>query len=294
MKVSVIIVNWNAGDVLKESLLSILNERELIKNVFVVDNNSTDGSVDGITELDEKISLMENGRNLGYSKAVNRVLQQKDKLAEYILVMNPDVVLYENTLTNLINYMQRNQDVGMSGPKILNPDGSLQPACRRSIPTPEIAFYRISGLSKIFKNSRIFSKYNLTYLDENKHQFVEAVSGSFMFIRKKALEVVGTMDEKFFMYGEDLDWCYRFTKAGWKVAYCPDARVLHYHRVSSKKRLVRSTFHFYEAMHLFYSKHFKRRNIADWAITGSIILLGTAAVTASVFKKMTRKMNLIK
>ncbi|MFH1452567.1 MAG: glycosyltransferase family 2 protein [Armatimonadota bacterium] len=285
MRVSVIIVNWNAGSVLYNCIHSLRKDLDLIKDIYVVDNNSTDNSLERIENLFDNITIIKNSENLGYSKAVNKALSMIKK-EDYVLVLNPDTEMRGNALRKMVEYMDEDFESGMLGPKLINSDGSFQLASKRSIPTPEVAFYKMSGLSRMFPKSEKFGKYNLTFLDENKIQFVEAISGSCMFARRSVIDKVGFMDEDYFMYGEDLDWCYRFGKAGWKIVYYPQAEVMHHHRVSSRKRPVSTSYSFYQAMYIFYKKHFKKWFIADCAIVGAIVAAGGLAVGKSFLKNL--------
>jgi len=235
--------------------------------IIVVDNGSDDGSVAMVKSKFPDIRLIVNERNAGFAAANNRVMREAS--GEYYLLLNPDTVLQEDTLNVMIDLFEKNYEIGLAGCKILNPDGSLQLACRRSIPTPWVAFTKITGLSSLFPNSKIFGKYNLAYLDPDKTYEVEAVSGSFMFIRRRVVEMIGGLDEQFFMYGEDLDWCYRVKQAGWKIYYCSDTQIIHYKGESMRRSDLDEVKLFYEAMRIFVGKHYS----GEIAATG-ILRLG--------------------
>ncbi|MCL4417368.1 MAG: glycosyltransferase family 2 protein [Actinobacteria bacterium] len=210
---------------------------------------------------------------------------------KYIILLNSDTVVEPSALSLMIDFLQSHPDAGMAGPMLLNSDGTIQLACRRSIPTPKVAFYKITGLGKLFPGNREFAKYNLTYRDPNKLQEVEAVSGACMMIKKKAMDEIGFLDERFFMYGEDLDWCYRLGKKGWKIYYIPDARVIHHHRASSKKRRFRSTLNFYHAMYIFYRKHFSNGKISpmNFFVMAGIGALVTFSLISNIFKGLPKE-----
>ena len=174
---------------------------------------------------------------------------------KYLLLLNPDTLLREDTLIRMIEFFQSNPEAGLAGCKILNPDGTLQLACRRSFPGPWTSFSKVTGLSTFFPKSRIFARYNLTYLDENQTYEVDAVSGSFMMLKREVYEKIGGLDEQFFMYGEDLDLCYRVQKSGYKVFYVHDTQIIHYKGESTKRSSFDETKIFYEAMNLFVKKH---------------------------------------
>jgi len=176
--------------------------------------------------------------------------------------------------------------VGIAGPKLMMADGRLDLACRRSFPTPEVSFYRLSGLSRLFPKSRRFGRYNLTYLDPDQVAEVDSVVGAFMMIRGETLEEVGDLDEGFFLYGEDLDFAYRAKKAGWKVYYNPQVTVLHYKRRSSSQNRKRAQHEFYRAMHLFYRKHYAKTTPLwlHWLVMAGILLRGGTAMLQEVLR----------
>ncbi|MEA3288108.1 MAG: glycosyltransferase [Candidatus Marinimicrobia bacterium] len=273
MKLSIIIVNYNVKAFLQQCLESILRTtQDLESEIFVVDNHSVDGSIEMLKEQFPQIKLIANAENLGFAKANNQALEQAT--GEYVWLLNPDTLVQEDTAEKLIESMEADSDIGLLGCKILNDDGSLQLACRRSFPTPWVAFTKILGLANLFPKSKWFGRYNLTHLDPDEAYPVEAISGSCMFIRRKALEAVGHLDETFFMYGEDLDWCFRFGQAGWKVFYTPETSIVHYKGESSKVAAWDSMTHFYRAMDIFAKKHFKStsRFPLHWILRGGILI----------------------
>lgn len=271
MDLSIVIVNYNVKELLHQSITSINIACKNIKHeIFVVDNASTDGSADLIREKFPEIKLIQNFDNKGFAAANNQALDQAS--GEFILLINPDTIVQEDTFFVILNYLKNNPACGMVGCKILNPDGSLQLACRRSFPTPWVAFTKIIGLSKIFPNSRLFGSYNLTYLDADEIYEVEAISGSFMFFRKQVMAAIGKLDESFFMYGEDLDWCFRVREAGWKIFYLPTTQIIHFKGESSKKSNTDLTLQFYRAMKLFVEKHYQNRflHVPQWLLLAGI------------------------
>ncbi len=255
---SVIIVNYNVKEFLQQALSSLRKALQGLRaEVFVVDNASDDGSVQLVRDQFPEVKLILNQKNLGFSRANNLALKQAR--GEYVVLLNPDTVAQEDTFTKLLRFMQNHPDAGMVGCKILNPDGSLQLACRRSFPTPWVAFTRLAGLSYLFPKSRIFGKYNLSYLPENQVSRVEAISGSFMMMRRQVLEQIGLLDEAFFLYGEDLDYCYRTSQAGWNIYYVPETQIIHFKGESSKRSRLDNLLVFYQSMALFVKKHFRHR-----------------------------------
>ena len=254
MDLSIIIVNYNVKEFLQNLLHSIEKaSSKILKEIIVIDNASDDGSPELIREKFPSVLLIRNNVNVGFGKAVNQGLTIAK--GKYILFSNPDCIVSEDTLDKMISFFENNPECGLAGCKILNSDGSLQLACRRSFPGPWTSFTKVTGLSNLFPKSKIFARYNLTYLDENQTYEVDAVSGSFMMIRKDVYEKVGGFDERFFMYGEDLDLCYRVQQAGYKVFYIHNTQVIHYKGESTKRSNLDETKLFYDAMHLFVKKH---------------------------------------
>ena len=269
MDLSIIIVNYNV----KEFLQNLLHSAEkassrISKEIIVIDNASDDGSVDIIKQKFPTVKLVENKNNIGFGSANNQGL--KIAQGKYILFINPDCIVSENTFDKMISFFNEHPDCGLAGCKILNSDGSLQLACRRSFPGPWTSFTKVTGLSNLFPGTRIFARYNLTYLDENRTHEVDAVSGSFMMIKRDAYEKVGGFDDQFFMYGEDLDLCYRVQKAGFKVYYVPDTQIIHYKGESTKRSNLDETKLFYDAMHKFVKKHLSSFPIVELILRTAI------------------------
>ncbi len=254
MDLSIIIVNYNVKEFLQNLIHSIEKaSTNITKEIIVIDNASDDGSVEFLKEKFPQIRLIANKINLGFGKANNIGL--KEATGKYILLLNPDTIVAEDTFEKMLEFFDKNSEAGLAGCKILNPDGTLQLACRRSFPGPWTSFTKVSGLSSLFPKSKLFARYNLTYLDENQSYEVDAISGSFMMMRKVVYEKVGGFDEQFFMYGEDLDICYRIQKAGFKVFYVHTTQIIHYKGESTKRSSLDETKVFYNAMHLFVKKH---------------------------------------
>jgi len=259
MDCSIVIVNYNTKDQLLDCLSSIYahSPEKYMLEVIVVDNASDDDSVEAVKSVFPDVILLPQPDNLGFSKANNKGISISR--GRYILLLNPDTVVEKDTLTEMINYMDYNPQIGVAGCKVVLADGTLDKACKRSFPTPLKAFFHFMGLAKLFPNNKRFGAYNLTYLDEDEINEVDSVVGAFMLVRKEAIDQVGALDEDYFMYGEDIDWCLRIKQAGWKVVYCPIAKIIHYKRTSSSKRRIQSLYHFYNSMLIFYRKHYKRK-----------------------------------
>lgn len=256
MQLSIIIVSYNTRELLKKCIQSIyMTYQKDDLEVMVVDNGSSDGSPAMVREKFGDVILFESGENLGFAKANNIAIRQSR--GRYVLLLNPDTVVLGNCLQKSIAYMEEQIDIGAMGCKVTMPDGKLDLACRRSFPTPEVSFYRMTGLSKLCPNNRRFAQYNLTFLDENETYEVDSIVGAFMLIRREVIDQVGLLDEDYFMYGEDIDWCYRIKQAGWKVVYYPEAEIIHYKGASGGKRNPKVIYQFYRAMYLFYEKHYR-------------------------------------
>ncbi len=252
---SVVIVNWNGLDYLKECLDSLFNHTEGIGlEVIFVDNASTDGSVAFVRTHYPQVHVIANDENVGFARANNQAFGACH--GRYILLMNPDTRVLGNALADMVRFMDAHPEAGIAGCRVLNPDLTLQLACRRSIPTPKVAFYRMIGLAKLWPSSPRFSRYNLTFKDEDEETEVDAVSGSFLMFRPEVLQTIGPLDERFFLYGEELDWCLRARQYGWKVLYNPNAEIIHYKGGLSRRNKLRSTYEFHRAMLLFHNKHF--------------------------------------
>ncbi len=268
---SIIIVNYNVKEFLQNLIYSIYKAGQKIAyEIIIVDNASDDGSVEFLQEKFPDIKLIVNEKNFGFSKANNAGLSVAK--GKYILLLNPDTIVQEDTFERMIDFFEQTPDAGMAGCKILNTDGTLQLACRRSFPGPWTSFCKVTGLSNLFPGSRLFARYNLTYLNENETYEVDAISGSFMMIKKEAYEKVGKLDEQFFMYGEDLDWCYRVQKEGYKVYYVHDTQIIHYKGESTKRSSIDETKVFYNAMHLFVKKHFASSFIVEIILRAAIVI----------------------
>jgi GT2 family glycosyltransferase/lipopolysaccharide/colanic/teichoic acid biosynthesis glycosyltransferase len=273
LELSIIIVSYNVREFLEQALLSI---HKAVKNisheVFVVDNASSDGSADLIARKFPAVKLARNSMNLGFARANNLAIGQCR--GKFICLVNPDTIVQEDTFSVLIDFLRNHPEAGAVGCKILNPDGTLQLACRRSFPTPWVAFTKITGLASLFPRSRLFGRYNLTYLNPEKTSEVEAISGSFMVIRKQAQEQIGLLDEMFFMYGEDLDFCYRLNAAGWKIYYVPATQIIHFKGESSKRSYFEHRLIFYQAMRIYVRKHFRkgRQLFPSWILILAIYL----------------------
>ncbi len=259
--ISVIIVNYNVRDLLEQCINSIIKASKNLKvEIIVVDNNSYDGSVELLRSKfssNSSIRIIECQVNLGFAKANN--LGAKEARGEYFLILNPDTILQEDTLEKSLEFYKSNPKIGALTCKLILPSGKLDLACRRSFPTPSVAVYRILGLSRIFRRSRTFGKYNLTFLSEDETYEVDSIVGAFMFMRKSIYDSLNGFDEDYFMYGEDLDLCYRIKQAGYKNYYFHETSIIHYKGESTKKSSLSYVSNFYGAMQIFVKKNLKTR-----------------------------------
>jgi len=262
----IVIVNYNTREDLGRCLDSIADSTGRHPyRVIVVDNGSSDGSVDMVREAYPWVELIPSAYNGGYAYANNIGLRAlgfgctDDSIVypAYALLLNPDTILPPDTLDTMVDFMDQHPDIGVIGPRLVRRDGSLDRACRRSFPTPEVSLYHLLGLPRLFPDSERFGRYNMTYLDEMVETDVDAVVGAFMMMRGTALHQAGLLDEKFFMYGEDLDLCYRIKANGWRVHYYPAVTVLHVKGAASRKNAAQATAAFYDAMKIFHDKHYR-------------------------------------
>jgi GT2 family glycosyltransferase len=254
-RLTVVIVAYNSADYLEDCLESLYVQTGVPMKVVVVDNASADRSIFAALEMRfPDLGILLNSENVGFAKACNRGITCFP--ASYYLLLNPDCVVLNSAVGKCLNHLESRSEIGILGCRVQNPDGSLQLACRRAIPRPSVAFSRLAGLSRLFPRSRRFGRYNYTYLDDRESHPVDAVSGSFLMFRSEVTEAIGLLDETFFLYGEDLDFCYRAMRAGWMVYYYSDAAVTHHKRKSSLQDPLANNFHFYNAMKIFYRKHY--------------------------------------
>ncbi len=262
---SVIIVSYNVRYYLEQCLRSVRQAaRGLDVEILVVDNNSSDGSVEYLEPLFREVRFIKSEVNLGFSKANN--LAAGMAKGQYLLFLNPDTIVSENAFADCISFMDSHPGAGITGVCMLNRDGSFAPESRRAVPTPFVAFCKMSGLCALFPKSRVFGKYYLGHLDRTEENRIEVVSGAYMFVRREAFERVGGFDETFFMYGEDVDLSYRILKSGYENWYIP-VRILHYKGESTNRTSFSYSKVFYNAMLIFFNKHFRGYGrLFHWAV----------------------------
>ena len=223
--------------------------------VYVVDNDSKDGSVEMVAESFPEVKLIANKDNVGFSTANNQAI--KETKAEYVVLLNPDTLVQSDSFMKVVDFMDHHPNAGGLGVKMIDGNGKFLPESKRGLPTPQVAFYKIFGFSKLFPKSKKFGQYHLGYLDKNETHSIDVLSGAFMVMRKETLDKVGLLDEDFFMYGEDIDLSYRITQSGYKNYYYPETTIIHYKGESTKKSSVNYVYVFYKAMAIFAKKHFE-------------------------------------
>lgn len=256
MKLSIVIVNYNVKYFLHQALDAVFKSQVSFDyDVYVVDNSSSDDSVEMVRQEFPQVKLIASTENLGFSKGNNLAIRQSD--AEYVLLLNPDTIIREDTLAQVVQFMDERPDAGALGVKMYDGQGIFLPESKRGFPSPKVAFYKMSGLSRLFPKSKIFGEYHLGYLSEDEIHEVDVLSGAFMLLRKSCLDQVGLLDEDYFMYGEDIDLSYRIQKAGYKNYYYPFAPIIHFKGESTKKGSLNYVKVFYQAMIIFAQKHFK-------------------------------------
>lgn len=281
--VSALVINYNGGQLLVEVVESLIaSSAGLDLEIIVWDNASEDGSAERLAQTFPSIQIVRSPVNLGFTRATNRQLEMAR--GRTILLLNPDAKPQGGAVKTLFDYLQANPEVGGVGPRLVLPDGSLDPACRRSAKTFETYLFRMLGLDRRFPVHPRFGRYNLTYVDPAKMVAVDSFSGACMLVRREALEQIGTkMDERFRMYCEDEDWCLRLRQAGWQLVYNPDAVVVHYKGSSSNstwRTRLRTTFEWHRSVLLFHRKHLARRYPApvNLLVYAGSVALGFVAI----------------
>lgn len=286
---SIVILNYNLKDFVKRCIESIKkNYADEIRNkkfeVLVVDNASTDGSKDFFPKIKD-ITYIYNNQNLGFSKG-NNVAIDKTK-GRYVLFLNPDTIVYKDTLSKMIEFMDEQRQVGAATCKVLMGNGQIDDAVHRGFPTPWNSFMFFTGLSKLFSKSKIFNGYHMGWLDMNTTHEIDALAGAFMMVRRKAGEEVGWWDEDYFFYGEDLEFCFRLKEKNWKIYYIADVSIFHYKGASggirkeskeittaNRETKIRVTNWRYKAMKIFYDKHYKGKYpfFVEWLVKSAVDL----------------------
>ena len=298
--VHVVVVNYNTVGLLRRCLDHVsASQTDATVSLTVVDNGSTDGSMAALHEEYPHVRALRSERNLGFSGGNNLALRQilaelppqAARAHEYILLVNSDLFLEPATIAGLVAFAEEHPRVGAVGPRVQKPDGTLDLACRRSFPTPANAFFKLFGLSRRFPGNARFAAYNLTNLDPAQLTEVDAVMGACMLVRVAAIDQVGLLDERFFMYGEDLDWAYRLKARDWQIFYNPAVRALHQKGATSARQSGRMIVEFYRAMYLFHQKHYAARSPRplNWLVAAGITARGGVALGLNLLRPATKK-----
>lgn len=287
MKLSIVIVNYNVKHFLEQCLLSVQKAMASIEaEVFVVDNVSLDGSVQMVAQKFPWVHLIANAENVGFSRGNNQAMRLAK--GEYILLLNPDTLVEEDTFLKCIQWMDEHPDGGGLGVKMVDGKGVFLPESKRGIPYPLTSFFKISGIYRLFPKSKKINHYYLGNLSNDENHEVEILSGAFMFMRKKALDEVGLLDEDFFMYGEDIDLSWRILKGGYKNFYLADTRIIHYKGESTKKGSLNYVYVFYQAMVIFANKHFTGKYASGYhaLIRMAIWMRASMSFAKRIFKQL--------
>lgn len=278
VRISVVIVSYNVKFFLEQCLQSVRRaSRGMSVEVFVVDNNSADGSCMMVRENFPDVILIENQENIGFSKANNQAMRKAS--GEFVLILNPDTVVEEETFQKILGFMDTHPDAGALGVKMIDGKGRFLPESKRSLPTPQVSFYKIFGLSALFPKSRRFGQYHLGYLSSEEIHSVDILPGAFMLVRKSVLDQTGLFDETYFMYGEDIDLSYRILQAGYRNYYFPETTIIHYKGESTRKGSFNYVLMFYQAMIIFANKHFTRSNARWYALVIRLSVYFRAAIS---------------
>lgn len=255
--ISIVIVHYNTPDLTRACLQSIRRDGAGLElEVWVVDNGSSDGSGQMLAREFPEVTVLPAGGRLGFAAANN--LAARQATGDYLLFLNSDTELRNDVLQQLVDFMELTPDCAISGCRLLRADGSLDKACRRSFPTPLVAFYKVVGLNLLFPRSPRFARYDLSYLPETGRYPVDCGVGAFMFCRTSVARQLGFFDEDYFFYGEDIDLCYRVHQQGHAIWYLGDIDILHHKRGTSLKSGAWVMHHFHASMWIFYRKHYRQ------------------------------------
>lgn len=270
MDVSILILNYNTCQLTLDCIESVYQSRtQYTYEIIAVDNASSDGSATVIPSTYPDITFIANKDNVGFAKGNNQGM--KIAQGRYILLLNSDTIVQSDTLETMVSFMDDHPQAGASGCKIVLPDGSLDKACKRGFPTPSASFYYAFGFSKWFPDNPRFNGYQLGYLNPNESYPIDSLVGAFMLVRREVIEQIGGLDEEFFMYGEDIDWCYRIKEAGWEIHYRGNTQIVHYKGASSRRKPFKIVYEFHRAMWLFHRKHYRQKYSF---VTNSIVFTG--------------------
>lgn len=284
-KLSIVIVNYNVKFYLEQCINSLVQSiKHIDAQIYVFDNHSQDGSIEYLKKLYPDVCYIESNHNLGFAKANNIAIRQSE--SEYVLLLNPDTIVGSEVIDQCLSFMDTHSNSGALGVKMLRCDGFPANESRRGLPTPMTSFYKMCGLCAKFPQNKRFGHYYMSYLPWNEATKIEVVSGAFCMLRRKALEDVGLLDEDFFMYGEDIDLSFRVLKGGYSNWYLP-VNILHYKGESTQKSSFKYVHVFYEAMLIFFHKHYNHLNIfVSLPIKIAIYIKASMALTKMMTEKI--------
>jgi N-acetylglucosaminyl-diphospho-decaprenol L-rhamnosyltransferase len=296
----VVIVNYRSAEMTADTVryvnASDLDDCEVV--IWIVDNGSGGKDSTELAQAFPDANVISSARNLGFAAGNNMALARilppispPDRQRTFILLLNSDVQVCPDAIQQCLDFLDEHPEAGVVGPKVMLPSGELDLACRRGFPTLSNSFWKLTGLSRRYPDSRKFAGYNLTYLPDDETCEVDAVGGAFMLVRVAAIDDAGVLDERFFMYGEDLDWAYRIKTAGWKVFYFPEASVLHLKSATARRQSRKMIFEFYRAMWLFHAKHYGPQTIfaVNWLVMIAIVARGVVAQVVNSFRAAENK-----
>ncbi len=285
--VSICIVTLQARDYLRDCLNSLnIDCSQYSREIIVVDNRSEDGTVEMLRRDFQSVMVIENDGNEGFVRPMNQAIRSAQ--GRFLLLLNPDTLIPPGSVDTLINFMEEHPEAGICGPKVLNEDGTLQKPCRRGEPTPMAVISYFTRLDGLFPHQKLFGGYLLGYLDEDEINQVDGVSGSCMLIRREVVDKIGYLDERFFAYQEDADFCHRTRQAGWKVYYVPTAKITHFGgRGGSRVQPVRAILAWHFSYLAYYRKHLASHYffLFNWLYYGMIFMKLAFSLISNAFRK---------
>lgn len=285
MQLSIIIVSYNTKRLTLDAIESVISSvKKTEYEIFVVDNASSDGSVEAIRSTFPDVKVISNMQNLGFSAANNIAIREAQ--GEYILLLNSDTIVGKDTIDKSIDFLHNNGEYDVLGCKVVLRDGKLDKACKRGFPTPWNSLCYLLKLDKIFYRNKKFGGYHQTFIHEDTIAEVDCIMGAYMMIKRGVIDKIGLLDETFFMYGEDIDWCYRIRKNGYTIVYYPEVEITHYKKASSVKKGNKTIIEFYRSMYIFYKKHFysKYNIFVSWLVYLGIMVQLLFALAKNIVK----------
>ena len=285
IKLSIVVLSYNTKKLLEQTLRSIPENDKW--EVIVVDNGSDDGSFEMLKSKYKKVKTIRNSKNLGFAGGNNVGI--KASQGKYVMLLNSDTKIINDSIEKMVGYLEKNKEVGAVGPKLMLPDGAIDLACHRSFPTPWNALSYFLKLEQTMPNSKTFGGYHRTWEDFNESHDVEVISAGAMMVRREVIDEVGLLDEQFFLYGEDIDWCKRIYDAGWRIVYLPESVIIHFKSQSGKSKSGKkaketkniSRYHFFNTMKQYYEKHYP--NQPKWF--KSFVKLGVDVFSGGISRK---------